>query len=903
MKNNLLRCGNLRILLMLCLFASTATLQANIIRGRVIDAETGEPLEGAQVAVLEIRGDTDNQIAFQTKKTTDSLGVFHYRCGDMSQLVFTANYFGYHEGFVRTIGMAGNDTIHIKDIRLKPSPLLLKEIQVDAKKRKFYMRGDTVVFNPEAFDLEEGARLGELIEKLPGVSVKDGQLLWNGEPLKLMMNGKEAFEPGMFQKVLPIEAVENIKAYDQKSELEERTGVADGKQEHVLDVSIKPQFMDKIYGDAVASAFSSGNYAAEMNAMRLSDTDPFMLFGRISDEPAEITQKTFSSWGGREDGTPVEQQMGTFAYQHDWKSNIPALRRHNRWSLSGSVNHTDRSHERWENTETFLPNTTPTQRNSTYHSNAHSLQVPINFSSYFNLNAKSTLSVDANVTYQYGKDDGHNEQKTFEEGNRLVNASTYTFSRTGKNFAGNGKAELTYYLANGLVGTSVNLDYENKDGKGISLGEYHYEQPSAATTFDRQSYHIDGNRLNASWKAGMNHSFGEQLMTNASLSTAYSSDTHHEDRLRADSIDTSNSFYRHNHTWQNALSAGFNLNINNFDINASVNLSHQQEQLNYQRAALDTIAKRNLLLCNPSLALEYRIKPQMRLKGGIFYTTTPANLLDCIGYTDNTNPLYIQSGNPQLHSSHTFGADIRYSLMLPRASQALDVSLHYNKNYTPIAPVLHYNSQTGVYHATQQNVKGGNTWEAALSYDRNLGDHITLRNKLSEVWGRSYGVLTLVDDTKSITYNHQNSSLFSHDVTCSYKILFWLVELRNKLMWNRYTYSEATQADQNIFHNETNLNINYKPGHWTFCLRPLLLIDRGHQASQMNYNQFLLHAEARYRFLHDRAEITLSGNDLLNQARRNTYNITATSRTEGGENYLHHYVQLTFTYKLDPKKD
>ena len=154
MKNNLLRCGSLRILLMLCLFASTATLQANIIRGRVLDAETGEPLEGAQVHVNEAFESTP----FFTKVNTDSLGYFHYRCGDMGRLTFTAKYFGYHDGTEKTIGIEGNDTIRLKDIRLKPSQLLLKEVEVRAKQRRFYMRGDTVVFNPEAFNMEEGAR-------------------------------------------------------------------------------------------------------------------------------------------------------------------------------------------------------------------------------------------------------------------------------------------------------------------------------------------------------------------------------------------------------------------------------------------------------------------------------------------------------------------------------------------------------------------------------------------------------------------------------------------------------------------------------------------------------------------------------------------------------------------------
>ena len=42
MKNNCFRCGNLRILLLLCLIGSMqTTAMADIVRGRVVDAETG----------------------------------------------------------------------------------------------------------------------------------------------------------------------------------------------------------------------------------------------------------------------------------------------------------------------------------------------------------------------------------------------------------------------------------------------------------------------------------------------------------------------------------------------------------------------------------------------------------------------------------------------------------------------------------------------------------------------------------------------------------------------------------------------------------------------------------------------------------------------------------------------
>ena len=42
--------------------------------------------------------------------------------------------------------------------------------------------------------------------------------------------------------------------------------------------------------------------------------------------------------------------------------------------------------------------------------------------------------------------------------------------------------------------------------------------------------------------------------------------------------------------------------------------------------------------------------------------------------------------------------------------------------------------------------------------------------------------------------------------------------------------------------------------------------------------------------------------DSFNCDTRYHSDVTATTRTEGGSSFLHHYVSLTFNYKFDAKK-
>ena len=238
------------IIFLLVLISLAASLQADIVKGRVVDAQTGEPLDGAQVKAMMTSGEGTSVWVLMA----DTLGRFILESYSMRRITLHAEYFGYKPATAQYLSGAGMDTVVIDDIRLEPSEVLMKELAVEGRARRFYMRGDTVVFNPQGFSIEDNQRLQDLVLQLPGVSVKDGRLMWNGKPVSLMMNGHEALSEEMLMRQLPVEAVENIKAYERKSELEEHTGVDDGQREQVLDVTVKPGFMDRWSGEVNATA-------------------------------------------------------------------------------------------------------------------------------------------------------------------------------------------------------------------------------------------------------------------------------------------------------------------------------------------------------------------------------------------------------------------------------------------------------------------------------------------------------------------------------------------------------------------------------------------------------------------------------------------------------------------------
>ena len=106
------------ITLILALILGVTTAQADILKGRVVDADTGEPLQGAEVVFNEESLDMGS--VMRSTIRTDSVGHFVFACKmEMSKLTITASYFGYHSQKVQRMGNNDRDTVTIDDFRLK----------------------------------------------------------------------------------------------------------------------------------------------------------------------------------------------------------------------------------------------------------------------------------------------------------------------------------------------------------------------------------------------------------------------------------------------------------------------------------------------------------------------------------------------------------------------------------------------------------------------------------------------------------------------------------------------------------------------------------------------------------------------------------------------------------------
>lgn len=171
------------------------------------------------------------------------------------------------------------DYIKLPDILIsrpgKKRVIELDEVTVKSSRILFYHKGDTLVFNADAFVLAEGTMLDGLIAQLPGVEIKDdGRIFCNGRFVdNLLLNGKDLFNGDKKLMLENLEAytVKDIAVYDRMGRDSKLLGANAGDMKHVMDVRLKRQYLNGWVANMEAGRGSSKRYLGRLFGLWYSD--------------------------------------------------------------------------------------------------------------------------------------------------------------------------------------------------------------------------------------------------------------------------------------------------------------------------------------------------------------------------------------------------------------------------------------------------------------------------------------------------------------------------------------------------------------------------------------------------------------------------------------------------------
>ena len=942
-------------LFVLC-FAVTAWAQKVTISGTVVDNE-GEPLPGATVVVMQ----TDSsQVTGQSTKNDGTFSIAGIKVGEY---ILRTSYVGYKTVFQRLTLTKQNKRMLLGEIVLLDNARLMKDAVVTARAAQVEMKADTFVYNADAFRVPAGSNFEALLKKFPGAEItEEGTIKINGKEVKkILVNKKEFFGDDTKTTLKNLEAsmVSKVKAYDRQSDYSRVTGIDDGEEETVLDLTIRKGMGEGWRLNLEGGYGTEKRYRGNLNLTRFMDTWRVAVFGNANNT-GDRGWGGFGGWGGG--GLTATKTTGAdFAWMNDKGEGEAGY-----FEIGGNVryNHTSTDNFTRSNSQTFVTQNVSQFVNSLSQSYGSSSRVNgdfrlewqpdtmtnIQFRPSFGYNENANESTSRNVTfsddpYAAGMTDPLDEYSAFNDKDSIrVNANTRNNNSDSKSYNVNGWLQVNRRLAK--PGRNISLDLggniNNSDGTSYSRSLIHYYKRQPDLTFNNQK----STNPSDSWNYRARLSYAEPIFKGANLqfsyqfqrrfsnsdrqleanlsdflSTTYAGMTDEElatqlyaDYLAGDStlkltLDKYNSQYATYNEYNHDASVMLRYQLGDFRLNAGVSFQPQTTEMQYNRPErIDTVITRHVFNWAPRVDLRWKISntSQWRLRyNGRMNQPSMTNLLNV---EDTSDPLNRTLGNPGLKPSWTNSFNTWYNDYLPDRQMGWNVNGGFSQTNNSISNAVTYDTTTGVRTTRPENINGNwNAWMWA-GFNTALGPkkYWNVSNNVNFNYGNNVSYMqernsqnSVKGTTKSLTLGDNLRLNFRYDWGETGYGLDLGVNGGFSYRYARNDIQNNANLDTWNYNYGGNLQVNLGWG-MTFSTEISEQARRGYADESMNTNELIWNAQLQQRFLKQQNLIVaLEWYDILGQRSNISRVINSMQRSDTWTNSIYSYGMLRVIYNFN----
>lgn len=913
--------------------------QKIMLSGKVLDRMTHSHLLRATVVLMNRDSTVINRaIAYNKWQEHDRIwekAVYYLEVPKVEeQYILAVSYVGYETTYM-DYSLSNLRKTELKrelpPVYLKEESHVLKNVNVVASKVMFYHRGDTIVYNADAFQLAEGSMLDALIKQLPGAELKNGQIFLNGRFVEnLLLNGKDFFRGNqeLMLENLPSYIVKEIKTYEKYGDRSEFLGQ---KQENdktfVMDVQLKKEYRIGGLANVEVGTGTADRYLARLFALRFSDHSRIALYGNVNNLNDNRKPGENDDWKPTDmkSGRQAEKQVGVDYLVED---------RDERWKVDGNVqlSYTDLDQQATTHATNFLP-TGDTRdhiqdnlRNMTW-----SLKTDDKFYGKF---GSFDLEVNPVVTYRNYDLRSTYQSATYAWNDTLLNRQLMLGKTKGYDLTSAYKLRSNVKLTpDEHLELHAEANYDTKDDDRFKRYDYKYAASGMQRDRGDQLF-----RNHPYWRTAFKSEFiyVKQLSTKLLGNLEY--DFQYEERHRQQSLyqldlmdslamnpfgttpsdvefaqtfDAQNSYDYRSRDTKHALEpfvfwhpeiAGKQANIGLF-ARATV---HRQ-QMHYLRGAVDTsFVRRTVYFESPYNYFEWKSKDQKyRFWFQYSLKVTPPELTHFVNIRDATDPMNIHLGNADLKNQavHLIDTWLYKVNKEKQTSQLLYFHWYYTQNKLVEGYV--YNPATGVRTWRPYSLNGNwvldSRYQLTLPLDKR---HRLMLTTLTRPLYYHYVSMTGASSTESdepTRYGVRNLTLWQQ-----LKLVCKLGDHRLTLLGNAKIQRVSSHLQG--FENFTAQSYDY--GASALIKLPLKMqlstdftvyTRRGYNSAEINGTDMVWNARLTCPLLKGRLLLALDGYDLLGQLSYVTRNANAQSRKESYTNTLPRYALFHAIWRLNKK--
>ena len=221
-----------------CIFFTFSSLQAQdfLIKGKIVDSKTKEPLDATTVYAEIIKDST-----LVTYTISDQNGNFELEGKTAyKKLRVLFSYNGYKS---LSMEVERKPLVELGTVQLEEAAMELNAVNVVAERVPITIKKDTLEFNSDSFKTRPDATVEDVLKKLPGVEIDtDGKITVNGKEVnQVLVNGQVFFsnDPTVVTKSLPKDIISKIQITDTKTKEQQFSGDAGDGETKTINLTIK----------------------------------------------------------------------------------------------------------------------------------------------------------------------------------------------------------------------------------------------------------------------------------------------------------------------------------------------------------------------------------------------------------------------------------------------------------------------------------------------------------------------------------------------------------------------------------------------------------------------------------------------------------------------------------------
>ena len=695
--------------------------------GRVIDTETYQPVPFATVRLLALPDST-----MLGGCATDTIGKFQLSASILNHatkaksLLLQVSYIGYKRVF-HPISISGKSSSYeLGDINLTPESYALDEAVVVGQAPMAVTEGDTTVFNASAYRTPEGSMLEELVKQLPGGEIdSDGKLLIHGKEVKkILVDGKEFFsdDPKAALKNLPVEMVEKLKAYERQSDLARLTGIDDGEEEMILDLSVKKNMKRGWMENFMGGYGSKERYELANTLNRFRENSQLTIIGNLNNTNnqgfSELQNESSNSTGNVRSrmGLTTSRSLGLNA-SHDWK----------RVKLRSNVQYvgTERLEDSRTTVDNFLRKDKSTNSGAS-HSRQQNHELVANAFLEWKMDSVTTLIF--RPQYRFSANDRESNGSQEGWGNDvLLNERESSGANHNSRYNLTLMLQLSRKLSRLGRNVALKVDYGTNasatDRKSLSTTRY-FKNNTKRIQNQKIEDDVDGYNYRVQlvyveplpWRHFLQLRYSYQYRVNNSDRFVYDWDKELEEFAPDFDEESSNRFENqyNNHLVNLAIRTSrkkYNYNIG-VDFEPQKSVSHS-----LLSDAPEDQLERSVMNFSPTVNFRYKFSKRTRLQIVYRGKGKQPNIRDLQPVTDRTNPLNIRVGNPSLKPSYTNTFTLNFNSYNAKHRRNMVATALFENTINNVTNQVTYDSETGVRTTSPVNMNGN--WRAMGSFSLN----------------------------------------------------------------------------------------------------------------------------------------------------------------------------------------